>query len=382
MSTRRMIGLNVFDAAIERMIEVYESGARVVVSMSGGKDSTCSLEICLLAAQMTGRLPVEAVSRDEEIMFPGTYEYLDRIHSNPDVDFHHLVAGQPIINAFNRHQPYWWVFDDRLDPEQWVRQPPAYAERIDDINIEAMTTKARFPVEEGQTLVSVIGLRVQESRGRLYGLHSSGGYMTKPHPRTGVRLARPIYDWTDSDVWRAIQVNGWDYNEAYNQMHRLGVPRSRLRIGPPSMSAAGANQLRMAATAWPNWWDKVVDRLPGMQTAAQYGIKVLSPIRQHGESWEECFRRTCILEAPAWISERAAKAAQRILSTHSHHSTSPLPEADPCYVCGGSMGSWKQLASMLYNGDPFAMRCTILPYVEPEFFRPGAGRWNGSPSHA
>jgi predicted phosphoadenosine phosphosulfate sulfurtransferase len=382
VSTRRMIGLNVFDAAIERMVELYESGARVVVSMSGGKDSTCGLEVSVIAAQMTGRLPVEAVTRDEEIMFPGTYEYLDRVKQRDDVDLHHLVAGQPIINAFNRESPYWWVFDDRLDPEQWVRQPPPYAEYIDDINIEAMTTKARFPVAEGQTLASVIGLRVQESRGRLYGLHSSGGYMTKPHPRTGVRLARPIYDWTDGDVWKAIHSQGWDYNVAYDAMHRLGVPRTRLRIGPPSMSAAGANQLRMAATAWPNWWDRVVDRLPGMQTAAQYGIKVLSPIRKHGESWEECFRRTCILEAPAWISARAARAAERILSTHKHHSTSPLPESDPCYVCGGSMGSWKQLASMLYNGDPFAMRATILPYVEPEFFRPGAGRWNGSPTHS
>jgi predicted phosphoadenosine phosphosulfate sulfurtransferase len=382
VSTRRMTGLNVFDQAIERMVEVYESGARVVVSMSGGKDSTCSLEVCLLAAQMTGRLPVEAVTRDEEIMFPGTYEYLDRVWHRDDVDLHHLVAGQPIINAFNRQNPYWWVFDDRLDPEQWVRQPPPYAEHITDLNIEAMTTKARFPVAENQTLVSVIGLRVQESRGRLYGLHSSGGYMTKPHHRTGVRLARPIYDWTDGDVWRAIQINGWDYNTAYDQMHRLGVPRTRLRIGPPSMSAAGANQLRMAATAWPNWWDRVVDRLPGMQTAAQYGIRVLSPIRRADETWEQCYQRTCIDEAPAWIAERAVRAATRIVSTHKHHSTSPLPESDPCYVCGGSMGSWKMLASMLYNGDPFAMRCTILNVVEPDFFREGAGKWNGSPTHS
>jgi hypothetical protein len=36
-----------------------------------------------------------------------------------------------------------------------------------------------------------------------------------------------------------------------------------------------------------------------------------------------------------------------------------------------------RLAKDLYMGDPFTFTKTGLPEMEPEFFRPGAGTWNG-----
>ena len=113
---RRKTGLNVFDQAIDRMVEVYEQGHRVVVSFSAGKDSGVAMEICAIAAALTNRLPVEVIMRDEEIMFPGTFEYAERVAARPDIDFHWIYARQPIINVFNRENPYWWVFDPLLDP--------------------------------------------------------------------------------------------------------------------------------------------------------------------------------------------------------------------------------------------------------------------------
>lgn len=381
MATRIQTGATVWDAAIGRMVEQYEQGHRIVVSLSGGKDSTCALEVCVIAAEMTGRLPVEAVTRDEEVLYPGTYEYLDRVHDRPDVDLHHLVAHQPIINAFNRESPYWWVFDDQVPRTAWVREPPVYAEHIPEIDIRSMTTKARFPVADGQKLISVIGLRVAESRGRMYGLFSSGGYMTKPDARTGVHGCRPIYDWTDADVWRAIREFGFDYSTAYDQMHRFGIPRHRLRIGPPSMNAAGVDHLRFASQAWPAWWDRVCDRLPGIQTAAKFGRRVLEPTRRVGETWEVTFRRECIDTAPAWIAERSVKAMGKLLQYHRVHSSAPLPEVSPCRACISNLGSWKSLARSLYLGDPFSVKVhSLLPYVDPEVFRPGAGTWTGTPA--
>ena len=125
--------MNVFDAALARLTTEYEAGHRLVVSISGGKDSTCCTELAILAARAAGRLPVEVVIRDEEIMFPGTYEYVERLAERPEVSMTWLVAHQPIINAFDREQPYFWVCDPLLDPEEWVRQPPAvaYQDRAD-----------------------------------------------------------------------------------------------------------------------------------------------------------------------------------------------------------------------------------------------------------
>ena len=378
MSGRTYLGMNVFDAAVARVAEQYEAGHRLVVSSSGGKDSAVTVEVAIVAATQTGRLPVEVVTRDEEILFPGTFEYLERLAERPEVDVRWVIAHQPILNAFDRERPFWWVLDPQLDPDEWVRKPPPYAVEIPDLNIQALVSPAYYPTPPGVELQCVMGLRGQESRNRMMGVHSSGGYLTKPN-FLGVRNLRPIYDWTDADVWLAIRKFGWDYNAAYDVMHRLGINRRDLRISPPTMNPAGGDILRtVASTAWPEWWNRVCRRLPSVRTYAQYGKRAVQAERRSTETWAECFQRTCVDQAPAWIAERASAQAEKTVRRHARHSSTELPQAGKCLQCG-TIGSWRTLVQSMYLGDPFSQRAQ-LPYVEPEFFRPGAGKWNGSPS--
>mgnify|MGYP003323253496 CR=1 FL=1 len=213
---------NVYEMAVSRMEKIYSEGHRCVVSFSGGKDSTVTLEVCIEAARKYGQLPDDVVIQDEEVAFPGLYEFVERTAQRPEVNMHWLNMRQPVLNVFNRADPYFWVFDPELPPEKWVRQPPSYAIEVEEKNIENMTTPLRFPPSDGKNLYAVIGLRTQESRGRMYGLYSSGGYTTKPN-RWGTRSARPIYDWKYGDVWKAILEKGWDYCGAYDTMFGLGV---------------------------------------------------------------------------------------------------------------------------------------------------------------
>lgn len=85
---RRLLGTNTFDLGVERMIRVYEDGHEIVVSFSGGKDSTCALEVCIMAAIEADRLPVKVAMRDDEIMVPGVFEYCERVASRPEIEFH------------------------------------------------------------------------------------------------------------------------------------------------------------------------------------------------------------------------------------------------------------------------------------------------------
>lgn len=373
-------GDNVFDESVHRLVNLYEEGHRIVVSFSAGKDSGVCLELCLLAAEKTGRLPVEVVMRDEEVMFPGTFEYAERTAKRKNVHFHWLVANQPVINVFNRECPYFWVFDPLLKPEEWVRQPPDFAEHIPDKNIVHMADTKRFPPDPGKYLIHIIGLRTQESRRRQWAIASAKGYLTKPF--NGERNCNPIYDWLDGDVWKAHKDNEWDFNTAYSIMNRLGVPRRNLRIAPPTLSIASVDTLKAASKAWPQWFEKVCQRLPGIRAAARYGKKVVQPQRKLNETWEQCFHRTCIDEAPQWIRERSLLIKERLLSAHRHHSVAPFPQVKRCPVCSNP-GSWRQLARIMYMGDPFCLRghnASFLPYMEPEYFRKGAGTWDGKPT--
>lgn len=372
------LAMNVFDAALNRLIEVYEQGHTVVISQSGGKDSTICMELAVMAAEMTDRLPINVIHRDEEILFPNTYEYLERVAQRPEVNFHHVYAGQPVVNVFNRKNPYWWIFDENVPKEDWVRQPPSYAYKIEEQNINALITKERFPTEEGKEIFACIGLRVQESPNRRMGLFSSKGHITGAN-KEGVRYIRPIYDWTDGDVWKAIQDFKWDYNHCYDVMVKHGRSKNKLRVAPLTMTQAGIPDLQLGQKAFPKWFDKVCARLDGIRTAAQFGRISCEPMRKSGESWEDCFKRECIDEAPQWIAERAVKVMESELRKFKVQCPNEeFPQVSS--VRANPLGSWKKLAYTLWNGDPFSLKCNALPYMEPEYFRKGAGYWGGKPT--
>jgi len=368
--------VNTFDLAVERMIRLYDEGHEVVVSFSGGKDSTCAMEVCLLAAAETGRLPVKVVMRDEEIMIPGVFEYCERVAARDEIDFHWIYARQPVINCFNRDNPFVFCFDPLLQPHEWVREPPPFAYEIQENNIQAVVTAARFQPEPGRELFQVIGLRAAESPNRIRGIHSSGGYLTKNAKKWGYRSARPIYDWQDGDVWKAIADNEWDYARCYDIMTRFGVGRRNMRVAPPTQRAAQLQILTIFSQTHPRWFDRVCDRAPGVREAVRFGRVAMEPQRQLGEPWSETYQRECVERAPRWVADRCREAAKMLVDRHRGHSSQPFPEARQCVRCG-VLGSWMRLSKDLYMGDPFSFAVNELPQVEPEFFRPGAGTWGG-----
>jgi len=370
VSPKRMTGRTVFDAAVDRLFELYANGDRVVVSLSGGKDSGVCLELALLAARKAGRLPVEVVMRDEEIMFPGTYEYLEQAANRKDVSFNWLVTRHAISNVYNRADPFWWTFDPRLPPRAWVRQPPPYAVQIDEPSIMRMTIPERFPVESGQQLIAVTGLRAKESFPRYYSVYSAGGHLTRPN-KWGTRLSRPIYDWDDGDVWRAYAERGWAYNSAYDVLLKMGATKNELRISPPSLNRLGITILAYASHAWPAWFDLVAARLPGVRTAAMFGPKAVTPRRRLGETWKQVFFRECIETAPQFVRERSSMAHRRFASAHRKHAGDDLPDVVSCRSCSGNIGSYKALAYAMYNGDPLNSKVgSALPDLEQRLSPP------------
>ena len=419
--SRRPMGLDVFTAAYDRLFTLYERGDRIGVSISGGKDSTCVMEMAILAARDAGRLPVDVVMRDEEVMYPGTFEYLRRVAERTDeVRFQWMIAGQPIVNAFNRFEPYWWTFDP-LCEDRWVRSYPGHGDEPQLPGLEAFRVPAqhigyissvdtlplgglvgwddwddltrdeilkRIRTEEGRDtprarLMTCMGLRVEESRARYMGLLSSEGYITKAPTEWGGYKCRPIYDWTTSDVWRFIKEHDLDYNHSYDVMARMGIAAKDQRVGPPTLNAASIGKLKMASQAWPQWWSKVCNRIEGLRTAAKFGKRAVSLLKRDGETWQQAVEREMLDpdKVPAWLYERVRLIVDRALSRHAHHSSHPLPDSASCAQCLGYHSSWANIAKNYYNGDPFGMKGQLAgAAVEPEFFREGAGNWNGPPT--
>jgi len=373
MGRRKMLGKNVWEEAVARMEAVYRAGHRVVVSFSGGKDSTCVLHVCLEAAKRTGRLPVEVVHRDEEICLPGTFDYCERVAARPDVNFHWYYSYMAQPNIWNRSNPWYWTFDPEMDPDKWMRKPPVFAQFDSHAcNQQTLSRLDNFPPAPGKHLVQVIGIRIDESRYRMMSIYSSKGFLSKPHDR--IRTAKPIYDWRDKDVWLAMAKFKWDYNKAYDVLYKLGFKAARMRIGPVTTVPQGADMLEAAAKAWPRWFDRLCVRCPGTRNAARFGKKLVQPRRKLNESWEECFWRECVEEAPDWIALRSAGVIEAALAQHARHSSGELPQAKNCGLCT-ILPSWKEAAHKMWSGDPLVLLVkvqeSVLPPMDPEDFRPG-----------
>jgi predicted phosphoadenosine phosphosulfate sulfurtransferase len=364
----------VLEASLDRFIYLFQNG-HVCVSFSGGKDSTVCIELAVMAAQSLGIPQVDVVYRDEEVVSPETTAFAMRMAARPEIRFHWCVANQPIINIFDRNVPYVWTYDPLLEPEQWMQLPPDIAQIIPDMNIERLITKERLGVPEDETLFVVVGIRTSESLRRKFAINSSKGYLTKKI--NGISKARPIYDWEDDDIWKFLKDYQCDYNRDYDVMWRLGIPKRSLRIAPLTMNTAGIGQLQAMAKAYPKWFDKLCVRCKGVRAASNFGKAACEPIRRAGETWEDCFNRTCITEAPEWIRKRAQVLMQKWTASQAKITTDPLPQKGGHNFKGMS---WEKLTKIMYNGDPFCMKTGELTYVEPHEFRPGGGSWHGKPT--
>lgn len=85
--------VDVFTAARERICHVYDTYDVVVVSYSGGKDSTCTLELTIEVARELDKLPVNVLFFDEEVLLPETEAMVLRTRERPEVNLI-WVCGQ------------------------------------------------------------------------------------------------------------------------------------------------------------------------------------------------------------------------------------------------------------------------------------------------
>ncbi len=369
---RKHLMRDVMSTAYERTLYAYkQEDLRPIVAFSGGKDSGVVLELALMAARETNRLPVEVSFCDEEALFPGTEEYLLRTAERKEVKFHWNLLTYPQVNIFNRVEPFWWLFDDRLDPDKWVRKFPKWAKWVPEVEIANVINPYNFPVEKGQKLSTLLGIRCGESRGRMMAMSSAKSF--KIDRRSSFW---PIYDWSTSDVWRAVKEFHWDYNHVYDDWTRMKVGAHKQKVAPPTMVPGSLRLLRPASVLWPRWFDKLCERCPGVRDGVKFGRVFVAPQKKSTETWEQAYHRLILgPTAPEWIRERGQKLLDIVLTRHSKHTAQPFPQVVRCPLCNPQVASWYNLAEAMYLGDPFCYKQRILPLVEPEYFRPGFGTW-------
>lgn len=174
---------------------------RLVVSFSGGKDSTATADVVVKAL---GNPRITHIFGDTTLEFPRTYEYVTRFSdNNPDT---------PVWISKNYDQDFYKVCEDIGPPARMMRW---CCSMFKTGPITRLLNEA-FP---GEQILTFYGIRKCESVSR-------SKYSRITHNTESVKIqkqtvASPIFFWSDLDVWLYILGERVDFNDAY----RLGYDR-------------------------------------------------------------------------------------------------------------------------------------------------------------
>ena len=352
---KKFLDKDVYSAGLERIRYLYKRFDHVVVSFSGGKDSTAVLNLTIEVARELGRLPVKAIFVDEECIHPPTIEYVERVRHHPDVDLEWYCLPVKHRNACSNEQPYWYCWNPD-EKHLWVRELPecgitehpqfSFGDSFQD------WMPRIFPNEMG-TVCVMTGIRTQESLRRyrvIAGKKNDHFVNSKAEYRNSYR-AFPIYDWSSEDVWQLVHDKGYDYNQTYDVFNKTSLYNKLLtqRVCPPF----GEEPLRglwVYAECWPEMWHKMLVRVKGVGTAWRYANTALYSNWEKPDNmtWEQYTLMVIDSYSEVEYRDVIRENINSLIKLHASKTDDPVLDSDPHPISGCS---WKFLAKIAIKGD-------------------------------
>lgn len=222
---------NVYEAGLERIRYIFDEfyGKRpIIVTISGGKDSTVTLYLVHEVMVERGIEKIPVLFLDQEAEAPQTIDYIRDIMHLPWVEPYWV---QTYFKEWNASKGEW--FNVWGPGEQWCREKEPGNPYTDmELSVNTYFTKTLNCVQHtifGKSFVSLGGVRIEESPARLSGLThcevikgtgitwgNGGGYYKDGTPKAMVLY--PIWDWKCNDVWYYIFSNRIPYCKLYDYL--------------------------------------------------------------------------------------------------------------------------------------------------------------------
>jgi predicted phosphoadenosine phosphosulfate sulfurtransferase len=363
-SNKRMLGINVLQAAQDRIAWVFDNFPKIYVSFSGGKDSTV----------MTHMVMDEAIKRNRKVglLFvdlEGQYKLtIDHVREIFDLYRDHIVPfwiALPIHlrNAVSQFQPHWicWDYSER---NRWVREYPEMAFSGDlpffkaGMEFEEFVPQFGHWFGGGKLTACFVGIRTQESLNRWRTI-AAGRKQCMDGKRfttwVGESLYNvyPIYDWHTEDIWTYHAKTGKPHNQLYDRMHAAGLTIHQMRICQPY----GDDQrkgLWLFHVIEPETWARIVARVGGANQGALYAqesgnvlgrIKIDKPA---GHTWESFAMMLLETMPPKTQEHFRNKIAVFLKWEEKHGYTHGIPDDGPM---DKTAPSWKRICKALLRND-------------------------------
>lgn len=373
-TAKRCLGINVLDAARQRISWVFDVFPRVYISFSGGKDSSVMLHLVMDEAVKRNK-KVGVLFVDLEGQYKLTIDHIQECYDmyKEYIEPYWIALPLHLRNAVSMYEHHWvcWQPDREKD---WIRPLPPMAINDEDyfpffkyaMEFEEFVPEFGHWYGQGQLTACFVGIRTDESLNRW---RTIAGHGTKWIDEDGAArkytnyLSQtlwniyPIYDWKVEDIWAYHGKTGNPYNKLYDLMHKAGLTLSQMRICQPY----GDDQRRglwLFHLIEPETWARVVARVNGANSGALYvqesgnmtGYrKIACP---EGHTWES-FARMLLESLPPKTKEHFSnKIALFIHWWMERGYPDGIPdEADPKEEADKKVPSWRRICKTLLRSD-------------------------------
>lgn len=367
---KRQLGLNVLDAAIERISYTFDNFEKIYLSFSGGKDSTVMFHLIMEEAIKRNRR-VGVLFIDWECQFELTIGHMDEMTTKyaDYIDLYWIALEVETCSACSSFEPLWRSWDERKK-ELWTREKNAKSIKdamflpfyYPGITFEEFVPLFAKFYSQGKTTASFVGIRAQESLNRFRAIAREDvqrfdDKMFTTNSIDNIWNVYPIYDWNVEDIWTYIGKFGHNYNKVYDRMHMAGLSLSQMRIDEPFGDEARKN-LWIYQIIEPITWSKFVARMSGVNSASLYSkergnilgnAKVSLPV---GHTWES-FSNFILNSMPPSTSEHYKNKIAVYLKWYRERGyPDGIPdEGDYKLEQLGKIPAWRQIAKCLLRND-------------------------------
>lgn len=279
------INKDVVSAAKDRISYIFDEFEKIIVSVSGGKDSTVLAWLALQEARKRSR-KIGILFIDEEVVYQSTVEQIEWLMNLYPENTTRLWLQFPfrLTNATSIAEGQLICWEDGKH-KLWMRSKVSYSiqhkpwapdqEHIRDKNkgFGFYDVIENFQKQRDHTAF-LVGLRATESMNRFRAVSKNPGYKdvfwcTKCGGE-GSASFYPLYDWNFHDIWKFIYDNGIRYSRIYDYQFKKGMGIREIRVSS-LIHEKSFKALVELPEFEPKTYNKLCNRIKGIQVGHLYG---------------------------------------------------------------------------------------------------------------